>query len=186
MSGSRTLNLRYTSFSPMSSVSFISDNLLAAAAHLVSRIAILFLAAVPPKLMARDKKRFVVAGERAMDERRGEETKAVKTELQKKSTKWGRNGRTEVYVFCLEAEGFSPHSEEEDETAPSKKVLLLQFWPSMTDGGGDNMCQSSLFDLENESAGRSRCIWRVQKEATQRQTGRERADRARTICRTRT
>ena len=64
-------------------------------------------------------------------------------------------------------------SEEEDETAPSKKVLLLQFWPSMTDGGGDNMCQSSLFDLENESTGRSRCIWRVQKEATQRQTGRE-------------
>ena len=108
-----------------------------------------------------------------MDVRRGEETKEVQTELQKKSTKWGRDGRTEVYVFCLEAEGFSPHSEE-DETAPSKKVLLLQFWPSMTDGcGGGNMCQSSLFDLENGSAGRSRCIWRVQKEATQRQTGRE-------------
>ena len=95
----------------MSSVSLISDNLLAAA-HLVSRIAILFPAAVPPKLMAKDKKDSS-SPERAMDERRGEETKAVKTELQKKSTKWGRNGgRTEeVYVFCLEAEGFSPHSE---------------------------------------------------------------------------
>ena len=70
----------------MSSVSLISDNLLAAA-HLV----ILFPASVPPKLMAKDKKDSS-SPERAMDERRGEETKAVKTELQKKSTKWGRNG----------------------------------------------------------------------------------------------
>ena len=67
----------------MSSVSLIPDNLLAAA-HLVSRIAILFLAAVPPKLMAKDKKDSS-SPERAMDERgrnKGSENGAAEKEYQ--------------------------------------------------------------------------------------------------------
>ena len=117
---------------------------------MVSRIAILFLAAVPPKLMAKDKKDSS-SPERAMDERRGEETKAVKTELQKKSTKWGRNGggTEEAYVFCLEAEGFSPRRKKKTKQHRQRKCSSCNFGHPC---GGDNMCQSSLFDLENESA----------------------------------
>ena len=83
---------------------------------MVSRIAILFLAAVPPKLMAKDKKDSS-SPERAMDERReergrnkGSENGAAEKEYQMGT----QRTEEEVYVFCLEAEGFSPRSEEED------------------------------------------------------------------------
>ena len=129
-------------------MSLISDNLLAAA-HLVSRIDILFLAAVPPKLMAKDKKDSS-SPERAMDERRGEETKAVKTELQKKSTKWGRNGRR--FMSFVWKQRDSRLTRKKKTKQHRQRKCSCNFGHPC---GGDNMCQSSLFDLENESAGPS-------------------------------
>ena len=82
---------------------------------------------------------------------RGEETKAVKTELQKKSTKWGRNGGR-FMSFVWKQRDSRLTRKKKTKQHPVRKCSSSNFGHSC---GGDNMCQSSLFDLENESAGRS-------------------------------